>query len=79
MQVSRLDVAAKSLKRCAARRRLLDLDRATDLHLVDANAGAIDGRNGAGDVFKLDGLVADVETETDVLAEEAFLFSSPLP
>ena len=51
------------------------------MDLVDANAGAIDFRNGPLHVFVRDGLMTDVETEANMPSHrvEGILFGSPRP
>ena len=78
IQVPRIDVAAKSLHAS----RLVDGFPTSIAQLICILlmwTPADRWTQWTGDVFKLDGLVANVETEADVLADEAFLFPGPLP
>src|SRR5258706_1440602 len=66
MQVSRLYEVDQRLSRGGVLGRLADLQSTRDMDFVDANAFAFQGGSRVGDIFKLDRLMTDVVTDTDV-------------
>ena len=68
MQITRFDVAGEDAAGLFVATRLRDFDGAGDVDLVDADVGGDERPDRRGNVFKFDGLMANVVTDAEMLA-----------